>query len=342
MKKRLLAILLAGAMGLSLTACSGSDTPSSSTADGEGNADLTKVSIVLDWTPNTNHTGLYVAEKLGYYTEAGLDVEILPNPEGGPTAVVAGGGAESGVYAQDTMAPAFVGDSPLPITAVAALLQHNTSGLISLTSDGINTPKDLEGKTYATWDNPVEQATIRALMEADGGDYSKLTLIPSTVTNVVAALNTDIDTVWIFYAWDGIATELAGLETNFMDFAKLDSTFDYYTPVIFANNTFLEENPETARAFLAATAKGYEYAAANPSEAADILLEYAPELDSELVHASQEWISEQYIADASQWGYIDPARWDGFYTWLTENNLIDGELLPGTGYTNDYLPAAEA
>ena len=106
--------------------------------------------------------------------------------------------------------------------------------------------------------------------------------------------------------------------------------------------TFLEENPETARAFLAATAKGYEYAAANPSEAADILLEYAPELDSELVHASQEWISEQYIADASQWGYIDPARWDGFYTWLTENNLIDGELLPGTGYTNDYLPAAEA
>ena len=55
----------------------------------------------------------------------------------------------------------------------------------------------------------MEQATIRALMEADGGDYSKLTLIPSTVTNVVAALNTDIDTVWIFYAWDGIATELA-------------------------------------------------------------------------------------------------------------------------------------
>ena len=337
--KRIAAVAMASAMALSLAACG----QKGGTPSGEEGG-TTDITVCLDWTPNTNHTGLFVAEANGYFEEAGLNVTIVQPPEDGTTATTlcAAGQVQFAVTVQDNLAAAFAREDPLGVTAVAALLQHNTSGLISLTSDGINTPKDLEGKTYATWENPVEQATIQALMEADGGDYSKLTLIPSTVTNVVAALNTDIDTVWIFYAWDGIATELAGLETNFMDFAKLDSTFDYYTPVIFANNTFLEENPETARAFLAATAKGYEYAAANPSEAADILLEYAPELDSELVHASQEWISEQYIADASQWGYIDPARWDGFYTWLTENNLIDGELLPGTGYTNDYLPAAEA
>lgn len=336
MKKRLLALMLAAAAALSLSGCSGQEN-NSSTAENSGSEELTKVSIVLDWPPNTNHTGLYVAQKMGYYEEAGLEVEILPAPEGDSSALVAAGGADFGIDAQDILAPAFVGEDALPVTAVAALIQHNTSGIISQASDNIQSPKDLEGKTYATWENPVEQAVIKSLMEADGGDFSKLNLVPSTVSDVITALNTNIDTVWIFYAWDGVATELKGYNTNFMDFAKLNTTFDYYTPIIIANNDFLAENPDTAKAFLAATAKGYEYAIENPDAAADILLEAAPELDPEIVKASQEWLADQYIADAEKWGYIDPARWDGFYTWLTENNLVDGELPAGTGYSNDYL-----
>lgn len=336
MKKRLLALMLAAAAVLSLSGCSGQENDPS-TAENSGSGDLAKVSIVLDWTPNTNHTGLYAAQKMGYYEEAGLYVEILPAPEGGSAALVAAGGADFGIDAQDTLAPAFVGENALPVTAVAALIQHNTSGIISLASDNIQSPKDLEGKTYATWENPVEQAVIKSLMKADGGDFSKLNLIPNTVADVITALNTDIDTVWIFYAWDGVATGVKGYDTNFLDFAKLNPTFDYYTPIIIANNSFLAENPDTAKAFLAATAKGYEYAIENPDAAAEILLEAAPELDPEIVKASQHWLADQYIADAEKWGYIDPARWDGFYAWLTENNLVDGELPAGTGYSNDYL-----
>ena len=203
MKKRLLALMLAAAAALSLSGCSGQNN-NSSTAQNNGGEELTKVSIVLDWTPNTNHTGLYVAQKLGYYKEAGLEVEILPSPEGGASALVAAGGADFGIDAQDTLAPAFVGDDALPVTAVAALIQHNTSGIISLADDGIQSPGNLEGKTYATWENPVEQAIIKSLVEADGGDYSKINLIPSTVSDVITALNTNIDAVWIFYAWDGV------------------------------------------------------------------------------------------------------------------------------------------
>ena len=177
MKKRLLALMLAAAAALSLSGCSGQNN-NSSTAQNNGGEELTKVSIVLDWTPNTNHTGLYVAQKLGYYKEAGLEVEILPSPEGGASALVAAGGADFGIDCQDTLAPAFVGDDALPVTAVAALIQHNTSGIISLADDGIQSPKNLEGKTYATWENPVEQAIIKSLVEADGGDYSKINLIP--------------------------------------------------------------------------------------------------------------------------------------------------------------------
>lgn len=121
MKKRLLALMLAAAAALSLSGCSGQEN-NSSTAENSGSEELTKVSIVLDWTPNTNHTGLYVAQKMGYYEEAGLEVEILPAPEGGSSALVAAGGADFGIDAQDTLAPAFVGEDALPVTAVAALI----------------------------------------------------------------------------------------------------------------------------------------------------------------------------------------------------------------------------
>ncbi len=332
MKRQMISLLTAAALTLSLAACTGGSE--NSTASGE---DLTPVSLVLDWTPNTNHTGFYVAQKLGYYKEAGLDVEIQLPPEGSAPAFVAAGGADFGINAQDTLAPALVGEDALPITAVAALIQHNTSGLISLAEDGIESPKDLEGKVYATWDNPVEQAIIRTIMEADGGDFSKLTMVPSTVADVITALNTNIDTVWIFYAWDGVATQVKGYDTNYLDLAQLDPVFDYYTPVLIANNNFLAEEPETAKAFLAATAKGYQYAIDHPEEAAEILLEASPELDRDIVLASQQWLTNQYIADADRWGYIDPARWDAFYAWLTENQLVEGELPAGTGYSNDYL-----
>ena len=87
-----------------------------------------KITFVLDWTPNTNHTGLYVAIANGYFDEAGIEVEVVQPPEDGAEVLVGSGRAQFGVSFQDYIAPALVGKSPLPITAVAALVQHNTSG----------------------------------------------------------------------------------------------------------------------------------------------------------------------------------------------------------------------
>ena len=176
-------------------------------------------------------------------------------------------------------------------------------------------------------------------MEKDGGDFDKIELIPSTVTDEVSALKTkSVDSIWIFYAWAGVKTELEGLETDYFAFADIDPVFDYYTPVLISGNTFLEEEPEIAKAFLAALSKGYEDAIANPEEAAEILCKAAPELDSELVLASQKYLAEQYQADASQWGYIDAERWNNFYSWVNENELVEDEVPLDTGFTNEYLP----
>ena len=68
-----------------------------------------------------------------------------------------------------------------------------------------------------------------------------------------------VDAIWVYYAWAGIACEVAGLETDYFSFADIDPVFDYYSPVIIANNAFLSENPDVARDFLAALAEGYQY-----------------------------------------------------------------------------------
>ena len=330
MKKRMFSLLLTAAVLASAV------MPAAIVHADEEPADIT---FVLDWTPNTNHTGIYVALEKGYFEEAGLNVTVVQPPDDGAELLVGSGKAQFGVSFQDSMMPAVVGDDALPITAVAAVLQHNTSGIISRKGEGMDHPAGMEGKKYATWDLPVEKATLKQVVEDDGGDFDKVELIPSTVTDEVSALQSNsVDAIWIFYGWAGVACELAGLETDYFAFSDINPVFDYYTPVLIGNTDWMEENPDAAKAFLAAASKGYEFAVENPAEAAEILLKAAPELDPDLTAASQEYMAEQYIADAPKWGYIDPERWNAFYNWLSENDLAGTQIPENTGFTNEYLP----
>ena len=341
--KKTVALVLAAGLGLSLAACGGK-TPESSSSDNNSSeedsvatGDLTEITFVLDWTPNTNHTGLYVAQSECYYEEVGLKVKFVQPPEDGATTMVASGNAQFGIDFQDYLAPVFTSEEKIPVEAVAALIQHNTSGIISLKEDGIDSPKGLEGKNYATWDLPVEKAMLQNVVEADGGDFSKVNMIPEYVENEPAALQQDIDAIWVYYAWAGISCKQAGLDTNMFYFKDITPEFDYYSPVIITNTDWAEKNPDIVKKFLEATKKGYEDAIADPDKAAEILCEQVPELDKELVKESQEWLSPQYKAEVTRWGYIDQARWDAFFKWLSDNKLSD-EIPAGYGFTNDYLP----
>ena len=303
--------------------------------------ELTEITFCLDWTPNTNHTGLYAAQALGYYEEAGLDVKIVQPPEDGAILMCAAGQAQFAINAQDTVAPSLDLDEPLGITSVAAILQHNTSGIISRAGEGIDSPKGLEGKTYSTWESPVEMEMIRYCMEQEGADFDKVKLIPNNITDEPAALAAhQTDAIWIFYGWGGITAEIEGVDCDYWNFSDISPELDYYTPVILANNDFLAESPDTVKAFLDATRKGYEYAVEHPHEAADMLIEgdTTGSLDGsqELVYASQEWLSGQYIADAPAWGVFDEERWNAFYTWLYENELTAHDLT-GLGFTNEFI-----
>lgn len=334
--KKIMTILLCVICVVSSMSLSGCSLSKGKTGD--------NIVICLDWTPNTNHTGLYVALEKGYYEEAGLNVTIVQPPEGGATLMCASGQAQFAIDAQDTMAAALDREEPLGITAVAAILQHNTSGILSRKGDGITSPKGLEGKTYSTWDSPIELAIIKYCMEKEGGDYSSLELIPNNITNEALALsNNQTDAVWIFYGWSGINAEYSNVDCDYFAFKDISPELDYYTPVLIANNEYIDKYEDKASAFISATVRGYEYAAANPREAADILIKGdetgALQGSKDLVYKSQEWISEEYLDENGKWGTIDDNRWNSFYTWLYENKLTTKDLT-GKGFNNEWIKAS--
>ena len=295
------------------------------------------VSFMLDWVPNTNHTGIFVAKEKGFYDELNINIDIINPPEESVTALLASGKANFGISFQDNIAMALNENDNFPIVAVAAILQHNTSGILSLKEKNINSFKDLEGKTYATWDNLIEQATIKQVMENEGGDFEKVNLYHSTVTDAVSAIQTNVDAAWVFEGWDAMMAKISNLDYNFLRFSDVEPALDFYTPVLVSNETFLKENTDLAKRFLEATKKGYDYAIENPEEAAKILHKYSPEYDLNMLIESQKFLSKEYKADEEKWGYIDPNRWNAFFKWAYEKGLIQKNI-EGKGFSNEYLP----
>jgi ABC-type nitrate/sulfonate/bicarbonate transport system substrate-binding protein len=297
---------------------------------------LQKITVTLDWTPNTNHTGLYVAKDKGYYKDLGMDVEIIQPAGGTAEQLVATDKAQFGISYQESVTLARVED--IPVVSIGAVIQHNTSGFASLKEKGIETPKDFEGKRYGGWGSPIEKATLKALMDKDGADVEKVQILTSGAADFFAASEKDVDFAWIFEGWTGVEAKLKGIELNYVDLGKEDPALDYYTPVIITNEKNINENKDLIKKFMEATSKGYADAMKNPTEAADILLKAAPELNKELVVESQKFLSDKYQADAEKWGLQKKEVWENYTNWLFERDLITKKIDTEAAFTNEFLP----
>lgn len=296
------------------------------------------ITVVLDWVPNTNHTGLYVAQQMGYFEEEGLNVEIIQPSEGGSADLIAAGQGEFGISYQEQVTYARTAANPLPIKAIAAIIQHNTSGFASPVDRNIITPKNFEGKKYGGWGSPMEVATLKGLMAIDNADFNQVEIVDVGAMDFFTAVNGYVDFTWIYYGWDGISAELKDYPINFIRLQDVDPNLDFYTPVIIASEDYLEKNPETARKFLRAVSRGYEYAIANPEEAADMLLADNPEIDRDLAVASQVYLAGEYQGDASQWGVMNETIWTNYSKWMYDQGLLEKELSVNEAFTNEFLP----
>jgi ABC-type nitrate/sulfonate/bicarbonate transport system substrate-binding protein len=357
--KTIAALSLCVALMLAMAACGGSggaesdsdaatgeETAPEAAAADEGaasadtaNNELKKITFVLDWTPNTNHTGLYVAKSLGYYEDAGLDVEIIQPSDNTAEQLVAVGQADFGISNQENVTYALTQDEPLPIKTIATVIQHNTSGFISLSEEGIESPKDWKGKTYGGWGSPAEEKILEFILQKNGLTLDDINIVTLGQDDLITALNGEVDFAWIFSAWDGIRFKNDGIDFNYIPIIDTDAVLDNYTPTIIANSQFIDEDPDAVKAFTEATAKGYQYAIDDPEAAAGILLEAVPELDEKLVTESQKYLAGEYAKDAPQWGYEKDGIWQSYSDLMLSSDLISKQLDISAAYTNEFLPA---
>ncbi len=302
---------------LALAACS--DGPSSAAADGR-----TTVRFALDWTPNTNHTGLEVALARGWFADAGIDVEVLPYSETSPDALIDAGAAEAGISFHDSSVLAQAAGSD--VVAVLAPLQHWATAIgVRADDDTITRPRDLDGRIYAGFGGPVEVPLLQEVIRADGGtgDFTSVTL----GTSAYAALYAGEAAFTIpFVAWEGIEAEHAGTPMRYFEYTDFGFP-DAYAVLVDARRSWVEQDPQTAAAFVDALRRGYQYAAEHPDEAAQVLLDAHPDAfaDPAMVVESQRMLAERYLLDADgRAGTIDPDQFAGYADFLLDRGILAG------------------
>ncbi|MGW6693470.1 ABC transporter substrate-binding protein [Rhodococcus sp. NPDC054953] len=333
---RALTGIVAAALTSTLLAACGSDSGSDGT-----------IRFALDWTPNTNHTGLYVAQQRGYFADAGLDVEILPYTNTAVDTVIDAGNAEFGISTHDSST--FSRASGAHTVSVLAPLQHWATGIgVKADRADITSPKDLDGTTYAGFGEPGEKETLQQVIRNDGGtgEFTSVTLGTSAYEAVYSG---QADFTVSYLAWEGIEAERRGTPMKY--FRYTDFGFpDAYAIVVDGNEDWLSANPDEAARFVQALQRGYQFAADHPDEAARDLIDANPGAfnDPQLVVESQRMLAGQYMKDADgRVGTQTLEQWAGNSSFLYRNGLLtgpDGKPLSSepdwsTYFTNDYLGA---
>ena len=299
--------------------------------------ELQKIKIVLDWTPNTNHTGLYVALDKGFFKEEGLDVTIIQPGQNSSEQIVASGNAQFGISYQESVIHACVEN--IPLVSLAAIIQHNTSGFASLKNMDITRPRDFEGKRYGSSGWPTEIEIVKSVMQADSSSYEKVKVLEG-VTDFFSTIGKDADFEWIYWGWDGVEAQRRGIDLNYIPVKDLNPVFDYYTPVLITNHKTIEADPELVKSFMAAVTKGYRYVIQNSREAADILMKQVPELaaNKEQIYLSLDYLKDEFTSDAAYWGEQKHEVWQNFIDWMYNKRIIMTGIKADKMFSNDFLP----
>ncbi len=311
---------------------------------------LDTLTLALDWTPNTNHTGFYIARAKGWYEQEGVSVAIESPADDNyaktPARKLADGDVDLAIAPTESVLSYQTSEHWVDMVAIASILAEDRSAIVTLANSGIDRPAQLDGATYASYAARFEDGVVKAMIRQDGGLGEPKIIYPDKLGIMNTLLENEAQATWVFMPWEGVEAQRSGLDLHVFRLADFEIPYGY-SPVVIAKREQLEEHPERYRRFLKATQKGFLFAEQQPEEAARLLVEEAnfADLDPEMVLASQIDISPSYRHRRFPWGYMQPEVWEEFIHWLQKEYILtDREGQPifdiaiESLFSNAYLP----
>lgn len=310
-----------------------------SVPNGAGAQDLQKVSIALDWYPNANHAGLYLAQERGYFADAGLEVELYTPSD--PTVVlqtVGAGRDDFGIsYQTDVLLARAEG---VPVVSVAALVQHPLMGVMALKDSGIARPADLVGKTVGYPGIPSQQAFLQTMLESDGASIDEIDLINVDFNLVPALISGQVDAVMgAYWTHETILAEQEGYPVTMLRVEDWGVP-DYYELVLVASEEKVASNPAQISALLGAVERGYLDAIAEPEAAIAAMKQAYPELDEQVEEQGMGLLAGVWLDPDGRYGAQSAERWAAYADWMKQSGLIPDDLDAEAAFDATLLPEA--
>ena len=301
-----------------------------------GDKETNKVSLALDWFPNSNHAGFYMAQEMGYYLDEGLEVNIFvpANPEDVLKTVGAGRDDFGISYQAEVLLARGEG---VPVKSIAAMVQHPLNSIMVLEESGITRPGDLAGKKVGITGIPFEEALFSAMLEYDGISPDDVTLVNVGFDLVPALIGKKVDAiVGAYWTHESIVMELLGFSVNVLRMEEWGVP-DFYELVLVASEDTVSEDPDIVQRFLRATAKGFADAIADPQGAVDILVDANPETDKALETQGIDLLAPMWTEGAPTFGWQDHDRWHSLARWMKEEGLLNEDVNEDEAFTSEFV-----
>ncbi len=302
---------------------------------------MKSITLALDWTPNVNHIGILVAKELGYYTELGIDLEIV-SPLTDNYQLTPGKKLELQL-ATFVLAPFETVISlnnkanKVEARAIYALLQEDLSSIASLSSSKMTSPRQLDGKIYASYQARYEDKIVQELVKNDGGTGDFGISYPAKLGIWNTLLSKQADATWIFNNWEGIEAKNQNIALECWSMKDFDIPYGY-SPVVITTQNTIDNQAELCEAFVKATQRGYLFASQHKEEAVVILSQYVTEKDKIAINLTQALEATMpYFGEENKMGFMKPERVDSFLQWLVTHNLEQEHILSQSLYSNAFV-----
>ena len=297
----------------------------------------TPVTFQLNWMAGGPNAGFAAALAEGYYRDAGLDVTIVQGNGSGNTAQLVANGRAELAYA-DAVAVSQLIAKGAPMKIVATVYQSNPNAVMALKKTGIKSVKDLTGKKVGVPSGSSQTTMLPLLLKSNNLKESDITMIDMPVSSMVPALlQGQVDAVLGSIDAYQIQAESQGAQLDVYRFA--DHGVPTVSTSIFASNSYLKDNPDVVKKFIAASLKGWSFALDNPDKAIKDVKTVFPEVNEKLAAAELAAITPLFCSGGAKYvGKAEDALWVKSQDLLAEVKLLPAGQDPKTYYTNDYLP----